>query len=158
MKNHIFLLGLTMMAMIGCSRKPDMAKIIGLQNELTEKWDKAMNAGDADALASFYTEDAVRMTPNEPAWKGKEAIRNGFRSLLEKNKVKGVNTVADVILAEDYAMVRGTSKYDVIPKTGGEPVHGEGKYVDIRKLQPDGSWKSVLSIWNSNLPLADVNK
>ena len=153
MKNlNLFFMVVAIMAMVACGKKTDTAKVIELQKELTAKWDKAMNAGDADALASLYADDAIRMQPNEPVWEGKEAIRSGFRSLLENFSVNGVNNVADVILADDYAIVRGTSKYDVIPKAGGQPVHGEGKYLDIRKLQPDGSWKSVLSIWNSDLP------
>ena len=157
-KLHLIFLVITAMGICACDQKTDLTKVTEQQKEVNAKWDKAMNAGDADALASLYADDAIRMSPNEPVWEGKEAIRNGFRSLLEKNSVNGVNLVTDVILTDDYAIVRGTSKYDVIPKTGGDTIHGKGKYLDIRKLQPDGSWKSVLSIWNSDLPPVIMNQ
>ena len=155
---QLVILVIVAMAICACGQKNDSAKVTEQQKEVNAKWDKAMNAGDADALASLYADDAIRMSPNEPVWEGKDAIHNGFRSLLEKNSVNGVNLVTGVILTDDYAIVRGTSKYDVIPKTGGETIHGEGKYLDIRKRQPDGSWKSVLSIWNSDLPPVIMNQ
>lgn len=41
----------------------------------TERWMKAFNSGDADALAALYAEDAVIAPPNAPAIFGRDAIR-----------------------------------------------------------------------------------
>ena len=38
------------------------------------------------------------------------------------------------------------------PEAGGEPIRGIGKWMDIYKRQPDGSWKIYRGIYNSDLP------
>ena len=153
MKNlNLFFLMIAVIAMVACGKKTDKAKVIEQQKELTRHWDKALNTGDADALAAFYPDDGIRMNPNEPAWVGKEAIRNGFRSVFEKNIVSGTNKVVDVIHSGDYAIVRGTYSGMVKSKTTGNSGNTTTKWVSVNKQQPDGSWKMVLTIWNSDLP------
>jgi hypothetical protein len=39
----------------------------------------------------------------------------------------------------------------VTPPGAAEPVGDEGKYVEIWRKQPEGSWKVVLDIFNSDL-------
>ena len=43
-------------------------------------WVKAFNAADADALAAFYTEDAVNHQVAQEPVRGRDAIREMFRS------------------------------------------------------------------------------
>ena len=46
--------------------------------KLVEKWVKAFNSGDADALAAFYSENAVNHQVAESPVEGREAIRAMF--------------------------------------------------------------------------------
>ena len=39
------------------------------------------------------------------------------------------------------------------PKAGGEPTKDSGKWLQIYRPQPNGSWKIYLEIWNSDQPL-----
>jgi len=59
----------------GCARQGNNAAEVQAIKEASEAWDKAWNAGDADKLASLYTDDAIAMGPNVPARVGKDAIR-----------------------------------------------------------------------------------
>jgi limonene-1,2-epoxide hydrolase len=46
--------------------------------DLVEQWVEAFNRGDADALASFYTDDAVNHQVAESPVQGRAAIREMF--------------------------------------------------------------------------------
>ena len=62
-------------------------------------------------------------------------------------------SLEEVEVAGDWGFIRGTSPVTLTPQAGGEPLQDEGKYLSIRKRQPDGSWKIFWAIWNSNNPL-----
>ena len=106
-----------------------------------------------DALVALHTGDAIRMPPNAPPVIGKEAIRASFQATFEQFAGKITLSLEEVEFAGDRAFVRGASPVTLTPKAGGEPLQDDGKYVSIRKRQPDGSWKIFWTIWNSNNPL-----
>jgi uncharacterized protein (TIGR02246 family) len=155
----IFLLPvMALISVISCSRMTNEAKVIELQKELTEQWDKAVNASDADAVAAFYTDDALRMEQHKPALKGKEAIRTSFKSYFEENVLVVDDITTDVVISGEYAISNGTYTSDYRLKSDTTTIHDVGKWVCIRKLQPDGSWKTVMDIWNSDLPAMAANQ
>jgi ketosteroid isomerase-like protein len=48
-----------------------------------------------------------------------------------------------------------TGSYEVtVNDAEGNPVTSRGKVVVVWKKQPDGNWKAVLDIWNSDGPAA----
>ena len=119
------------------------------------EWDVAWNSQDLEKLLSLYTEDAVRMPPNEAADVGKEAISAYVQRSFGEFTSQGGSVVDDVRVSGDLAYVRGTGDYTNTPKTGGEPIQDLGKWVIVYQRQPDDSWKVICEIWNSNLPLSD---
>lgn len=53
----------------------------------------------------------------------------------------------------DLAYVRGHYKPTASPKAkGGAARSEEGKFVEVLKRQPDGTWRYAIDIFNSNLP------
>ena len=102
---------------------------------------------------ALHTDDAIRMPPNEPPVIGKEAIRASFQATFDQFTGKITLSLKEVEFAGDWAFVRGASSVTLTPKAGGEPLQDEGKYLSIRKRQPDGSWKIFWTNWNSNNPL-----
>ena len=117
-----------------------------------EAYEAAYAAGDADALAALHADDAIRRPPNAPLVMGQEAIRAAYQTTFEQFAAKITLSLEEVEVAGDWAFVRGTSPVTATPKAGGEPLQDEGKYLSIRKRQPDGSWKIFRTIWNSNNP------
>ena len=119
---------------------------------VARKYETAFSAGDADALVALHADDAIRMPPNAPLVMGQEAIRAAYQTTFEQFAAKITLSLEEVEVAGDWAFVRGGATVTLTPKAGGEPLQDEGKYLSIRKKQPDGSWKIFRTIWNSNNP------
>ena len=129
----------------------DIEAIKGLVNE----WAELFMAGDFDGLVSnLYAEDAVRMPPNEPIIKGREAILAGFKKDTEQTEIHIDSSIAeDVRVSGDWALVRGLDTGTNTPKGGGEAAKMNDKWLLLYERQPDGTWKIFYEAWNSNNPL-----
>ena len=57
----------------------------------------------------------------------------------------------DVIATGDYAIETGSVTMTLQPKTG-KAMNDVGKYLTVWKKQPDGSYKIIRDIANSDLP------
>ena len=103
----------------------------------------ASNQGDADALTSLYTEDAVLLPPDHAPVQGRDAIGDFWR--------QGTDTGLEVRTLR--VEVDGSVGYLVgeykLPPTAEEPADS-GKYVMCLRRQRDGSWKLSADIWNSS--------
>ena len=53
-------------------------------------------------------------------------------------------------VADDWGFVRGGYEGAIIPKPEGEPIPDKGKYLEILKRQPDGSWKFACHMYSSD--------
>jgi ketosteroid isomerase-like protein len=67
--------------------------------------------------------------------------------------ISGEITKIELSRAGDLAYIVGTNEITV-NDAEGNPVITPGKWVAVWKKQPDGSWKTVLDIWNSDGPAA----
>ena len=52
----------------------------------------------------------------------------------------------------DLAYVRGTYAMTIVGTDGHEVGKDHGKYVEIRRRQPDGKWLIVVDMYNSDVP------
>jgi uncharacterized protein (TIGR02246 family) len=110
-------------------------------------------AGNAAALSTHYTPDAIVMAPSAPAMRGTEAITTGIGDFFKQLNVPDFTlTTEDVVVAGDLAIETGAWTMSVQPKAGGPAAPDKGKYIVIWKQQPDGSWKLHRDIWNSDNP------
>ena len=98
----------------------------------------------------YYAPEAVVLPPNTEAVRGREEIISFFDAFppitdfqFDQVEVGG---------ARDIAYVYGRYSLTMAAE-GEEPVQDTGKYIEIWKRQPDGSWKVALNIFNSDLPL-----
>ena len=123
---------------------------------LSDEFDALLNAGDPEGLvALIYAEDAVRMPPNEPMWKGKAAILARMKKRAELYTYYLDNVPEDAQVDGDLAFMRGTFTGTVTPKAGGEPIQLKGKWMAVYKRQVDGSWKCIADIYNRDNPLPE---
>jgi uncharacterized protein (TIGR02246 family) len=113
----------------------------------------AANAGNVDAVAAVYTDEATLLPPNQPPRKGREAIREFWGGMLGAYSVRfEVETVAIEGLG-DLAYALGRYNLTATPKAKGQPaIEEEGKFVEILRRQPDGSWKYVVDMYSPNSP------
>jgi uncharacterized protein (TIGR02246 family) len=117
------------------------------------EWARAATAGDAKALTAVYASDATLLPPNEAEVKG-EAVGKYNADMLSAFPAKMELTTTAVEGRGDLAYAVGTWKATPTPKkAGAKPAPAEeGKYLEVLKKQPDGSWKIVYDMWNSNAP------
>ena len=96
-------------------------------------------------MASNYTKDAILMPPFAPIIQGKSTIRDwsaeneGHTTIeVENIEIKGF---------DDLTYVRGTS---IVTREilGHSPVSFEGKFLDIRRRDVDGSWKVSIDMFS----------
>ena len=105
---------------------------------------KAVTAGDADAIATFYTDDVKIMAPNAETTVGNDAIA----AILAEQKPDADFTVDEVEMAGKWAWQTG--KYTF--KTPEGTQIDQGKYLAIWKKTDDG-WLIHRDAFNSNIPL-----
>ena len=114
-------------------------------------------AGQADSIASIFTEQGRQMYPNEPAAVGRAAIKlNEARSaatMTSKLAIRGESYMASGPLGIE----RGSFTFEGRAKPGapkGMPavISDDGKYL-IHWHNVNGQWRMVELIFNSNRPM-----
>jgi len=101
----------------------------------------------------YYAPDAIVMPANEEVVRGREAIVSWFESFPPFEDMQ-LNQV-EVDGAGDIAYVYGTFSMILMLPDVEEPVPDAGKYIEIWRRQADGSWKIVMDIFNSDLPVPE---
>jgi ketosteroid isomerase-like protein len=104
----------------------------------------------------YYSLDAVLMPPNQEVIRGREAIASFFEDYPPFTDL--VFTPVEVDGAGDIAYVYGNYSLMVTPPGEEQPISDFGKYIEIWKRQRDGSWKLALDIFNSDVPLPEVEQ
>jgi uncharacterized protein (TIGR02246 family) len=127
--------------------EPDMASIKAEIQELESAWAAADNARDANAIAEFYSDDAMSLSNNAPISKGKTAIQKEIEEGMAK-KAEGetvsYNTL-EVFGDENTVTEIGTS----ISKDASGKVIRTGKYMAIWEKR-DGKYICIRDIYNSD--------
>jgi uncharacterized protein (TIGR02246 family) len=121
--------------------------------KLDAEWADAAKAKDVEKTVSYYAENAIVMPPNSAALTTKDAIRKGWKEMIETPGA-GLTwqaTKVEVAVSGDLAYVTGTYE-DTITGADGQKTVDKGKYLEVLKKQADGSWKCVADMWNSDLP------
>lgn len=116
----------------------------------SQRFASAFNAGDFDTLATFYTDDAVVMPPNEEIARGPVAIRKSFAGLGTMKARLTVRTER-VVQSGDMAYEYGTYDMTLTPP-GQSQMADRGKFVTVWRKMPDGEWRIAADIFNTSLP------
>jgi len=133
---------------------PDSAAVSRAIDEDNARFVDAFKRGDAAGLVSHYGDSAVVMLANGPALEGTAAIKQGFTDFLSNVSVPNFQlTTHDIIINSYYAIERGSYEMTIHPKSGtAADVVDRGKYLTVRERQPDGSWKIIRDMNNSDSP------
>jgi uncharacterized protein (TIGR02246 family) len=119
---------------------------------------EAYRAGDAVRLAACCSEDVVQLPPNEPAVRGREAIRTRYQAQFDRFTCDLSVTTEELEIADAWAFAWGTYKIALTPQDGTLPIYDYGKYLAIFRRQQDGSWKFARDTFNSDNPLSRVGE
>ena len=116
---------------------------------------EATSAKGAEGYVSFVTDDAAWFPPNAALLEGKEAVREFVAQVAAMPGLSVSWQLSDVEVSRGGDIAYSVGTYELTSNDAkGNPTTERGKYVDIWRKQPDGSWKCVVGIWNSNEPAA----
>ena len=124
-------------------------------------WVKDVGAKDVEKFVSYYADDATLLMPNAPALDGKDAIRAALKPMLADPNFSLTfqGTRADASKGGDLVYTTGAYTMTVsAPKNPKSVMTDKGKYLTVFRKQPNGSWKAVADMINSDLPLAQPTK
>lgn len=111
----------------------------------------AFNRGDAEGVASYYTEAARFLPPNAETITGKQNIQAAWQHNMDIGVKKAHLEIVELIpMGETYACDVGKYTLKIEPEPG-VTVEDVGKYVVIWKHDGE-SWKLDIDIFNTNLP------
>ena len=127
-------------------------------DSLGQKYMDASRSEDATALVDLFTADALRMPPNEPSSKGSEALRDYFAEAFEHESLDVTVKTDELQVLGDWAFTCGTYSVVAKDKATEEVTEDNGKWINILKREPDGSWKIHRNIWNSDDPIPEASE
>lgn len=156
-RKRIWVLAAILIVAAGCAPKADAPEDVAAIKAMAVAWGQAETAGDAAALTAQYADGAVQLPPNGPIRVGKEAIHSALRMDFDQYIHEAVDVAEDVRVAGDLAFARGIYTTKMTPKVSGAAiVDDKGKWLTAYRRQSDGSWKIVVDIWNSDLPVVQT--
>ena len=106
----------------------------------------AYEQGDATSCVEVFVEDVIMMPPNQPMVRGKKAYKELVQGWIDNIGGTISNPMMEYGVEGDLAFQVATYAF----KDTETP--DQGKYVEIFRRQQDGSWKVILTIYNSDKP------
>ena len=139
------------MAIASCN-----ANSVDLKSEETKlintskAWSAAAQTNNIEDILSYWADDAVVMSPGQPAYKGKQAIRGmiEYTKKIPGFQISWEPIQATVSESGDMAYLLETNKVSFIDSTGSRITENK-KAVTVWKKDEDGNWKNVVDIWNA---------
>ncbi len=121
--------------------KPDLAI-------MNANWNAAFNSQDAAKLATLYTQSGSLSPGNQQVLVGREAIQGLFQSFFDAGVHDHTIEVISSHVQGDLAYQ--TSNWSAKGAANKEGVKAElgGVFTSVLQRQEDGSWKSMMHIWN----------
>ena len=114
-------------------------------------WSETTNS--AEAFVSFFADGASVYPANAPIQTGREAITAFVTQLMSMPgfSLEWTAKAAEVASSGDLGYTTGSANF-TLNDPAGNPVTDTIKYVTVWRKAPDGSWKVVADIFNSDNP------
>jgi len=128
------------LSVVACAPQDQSAELAAL----TDGWEKALNAGDVDALVALYADDCVLMPPNMELAKGLDAARGAFGGMIAAGQTGELDTI---VATAAGGVGYHTGTYWI--KDANGTIVDRGKYMEGWQ-KAGGEWKIVHDIWNSD--------
>jgi ketosteroid isomerase-like protein len=113
-------------------------------------WAKAAATGNVDSALAYWSDDAVVLEPDQPAYAGKAAIRGMVEASMKipKFSITWEPERASISQSGDVGYLIEHNRVTMADSTG--KVHTQyGKGVTIWKKDASGVWRCVVDIFNS---------
>jgi ketosteroid isomerase-like protein len=127
----------------------DAAKEIAALKAADQNWEKAYNAGNADAVAKLYDEQAVLLPPGAPGVSGRAAIKAFFAKDIAESQKAGVAFILGPNPSGGATGDMGWQSGTYVVKDKAGKVLEAGKYLSVSRRK-DGKWLYVRDTWNAD--------
>lgn len=157
MANPHLLVAFLALAAVGCSPGQDAARPVAEEDlqaiaEARARLKEALASDDVPGIIAELTEDHLTMAPNGPTPADNRALADWHQARIDRYAFESSSHTEDIQIYGDLAVERWSSDSRLVPREGGEDLLDTTKGAWIWKRQPEGGWKLMLSIWNSDLP------
>jgi ketosteroid isomerase-like protein len=152
--------GLVLILLTACAENPIDQKVEAEQlMEISKAWAKSVKNKNVDEMLSYWADDAILMSPNEPAVVGIDSLR----AMVERSmKIPGFEINWNP--QEAFVSKSGDLGYVIFKNYMTMPIDTLGntrtiynKGVEIWKKQEDGNWKNVVDISNRDPSINSID-
>lgn len=141
-------------ALSGCQQAPDQAaSATRAVREADSAWAQAFLRKDLAAYLTFVDSTISVLPPNAPIVRGAAGVRDLVQGFFGLPALAGTWHPANVEASRsgDLAYSLGTYEFSFNDPSGRQTTE-RGKYATVWRKQPNGSWKAVLDVFNSDQP------
>ena len=139
------------------AKRPSTAQDEAAITEFNKHYLKAINDGDSATLASLTTPEHIMIAPGRPPLVGKEANDAANARVAQTSKIEETWAPIETFISGDLAYQRGTFTVAATPRAGGTTRNIRGTFLRIYKRQPNGEWRMVRDMFNSDQPGSGLN-
>lgn len=108
----------------------------------------AYNRGDVEALVACYTDDLVKLRQGGAA-EAKQQTADRIRAAFRTHNGKLTVTVDELTISGDMVFVRGTLHVVLTPRSGGDPLDVQRRYVELWRRER-GAWRVARTMDNAS--------
>jgi ketosteroid isomerase-like protein len=132
----------------GKARRPSVQEDLAAIANFNERYLKAINDEDIDALGKLTDQGHILTPPGGRPIVGKERIVDVTGRSFEQFDVREMWTPEETQVGGDVAFQRGTYDLLMTPKAGGESRAIKGWFLRIYQRQPSGEWWMTRDMFN----------
>ena len=114
---------------------------------LLDRYEKALNASDVDAVLELYADDGVFMPSSAPTAVGIESVRATYEHVFTTIKLNIAFTVKEIVTDGSIAFARTGSKGTVTVLADGITAPEENRELFVFQKE-DGVWKIARYMFN----------
>lgn len=121
-----------------------------------QRYEKALNASDTEAVMELYTTDAVFMPQHSSPAVGRDAVRAAYDGVFKAIKLDikfAVDEVEPLSSAWAYARTRSSGMVKVLG-TQAPPGAEANQELFLLRKEPDGQWRFARYIFSTTNPPA----
>jgi uncharacterized protein (TIGR02246 family) len=118
--------------------------------ETFDAWAAAVRAGDLETIVGLVAEDAEFWTNSRPPLVGREQVREAFAPLLAGYALEQDFDCHELVVAGEWALVRGLERNQLTSRAGGEPLRRRQRAFSVLRRGDDGVWRFARGM--TNLP------
>lgn len=131
----------------------DTAAIEATFDSIRTAFEEAVAAGDFDAQAALFAEDAVYSPPMEPPARGRDEIRAAIERTTPPGATLEISPMDTGVLGPDVVYEFGTSLFTFTPEGSEAEQTVEGSYLVLFRRTADG-WRLTHEVASLNAPPA----